>query len=148
MRWECFASFFFNLLQTKIILLWIIYAFNFFSIENVISNQKEILEEIKMYIWKKEKKGDCFISQKRKKSYSGNDQMSKNWYMIDYQTCFANKFGMLKIGVADYLAQDRNPTKTFETQNISSRCSSSSVGKIQIFFYHFLVCLSLWKMAT
>ena len=57
---------------------------------------------------------------------------------------FTTKFDVLKIGVPDFSAQDGILTKKFLADKISSRGTSSPVGKIRISdFYQFRPSLSL-----
>ena len=76
-------------------------------------------------------------------------QMSKSWKQsVAHAFETATKFARLKNWVPDCLAQDRISAKVFYTQNISSSCTSSPVGNIQIlYFYHFSLSFSGWKFA-
>ena len=61
-------------------------------------------------------------------------QMSKSWKRIAaHELETTSKFDLLKNWVPDCSAQDRNLTKSYYTQNMSSMWSSSPVGKIKIF---------------
>ena len=71
----------------------------------------------------------------------------KNWKQI-VEDIFET-YNRLKISVPEFSAQNENSTKTFWTQNMASMCTSRLVGKTMIMdFYHFKLCLSLWKMTT
>ena len=104
---------------------------------------------------------DLFISPKRKnavlemslKSFimsKLDQQMSKSWKQsAAHKLETTSKLDLLKNWVPDFSAQDRILTKTFFIQNMSSRFTSSPVGKVRFFdFYHFHPSLPLWKMTT
>ena len=60
-------------------------------------------------------------------------QMAKNWKQTHGDILVPNKkFDRLKIGAPDFPNEDKDSTKTFTTPNMSSRCTLSPVGMIQI----------------
>ena len=81
-------------------------------------------------------------------SLSPQDVKTFNWIAGPLLETIS-KFDRLKNWVPDCSAQDRNSMKRFYSQNMSSRCTSSPVGKIKIlYFYQTLFCLAGWKFST
>ena len=82
-----------------------------------------------------------FISPKRKKTVLEmvlksfilsklDHEMSKSWKeIVAHELETTSKFDLLKNWVLDCSAQDSISAKSFQTQNMSSRCSSSPVEK-------------------